>query len=324
MDTSVYLENVSLPTDIVSEPALHAIKQLAPTLKGFSTAENIYELELTETAALTADFSFDITQERAAACTAAQALAAGGSAAWNTAAEVFALWNNPGTQSYRSIGDLWFEFDYGECESGRANPCLFIDATRVVRGQPNSWVYEEPLAAMLGGPVPAALQKHLDNCIQALPQNEGLFQLGVMLARQNGEQKVRLFTNELSLINFTDFLKQAEVPTPLPHAFLQLMRGHADGKYIADFDVSESGPSAKIGVNFGLSSYEPQGLSAFLDALCALNMAQKERCTPLLSWCGGMRDISHFKLVLDPPNPPRAKVYLREWPQDVFENMRRW
>lgn len=324
MDVSAYLQSVSLPNNIAGADCLKAIQALAPILKGFDTAENIFELELNETAALTADFSFDIKQERAAACEAAQALAAGGSAAWKAAAEVFSLWNGPDSKTYQNIGDIWFEFDYSECESGRADPCLFIDATRVAQGQPNRWLYEETLAAMLGGPVPPALQKRLDDCIEALPKGEVLFQLGVMLARQSGEKKVRLFTGEMDMVRFTDYLRQAEVPTPLPKELMQLMRRHSDGKYILDFDVSEAGLSHKLGVNFGLASYEPQGLSAFWDDLCALNMAEAERCTPLLSWCGGVRDISHFKLVLDPQKPIRAKVYLRDWPADVFENVRRW
>ena len=324
MEASAYLQGLSLPSDIVSEPACQAIRGLAPLLKGFDTAENIFELDLTEASLLTADFSFDITQERAAAFKAAEALAKADSPAWKAAAEVFALWNNEHAQTYQNIADIWFEFDYSECESGKANPCLFIDAMRVAQGQSNLWLYEETLPVLLGGAVPPALQEHLDRCIQALPQGEVLFQLGVMLARQQQEKKVRLFTGEMNIIRFTDYLRQAEVSTPLPEALLPLMRTHSDGKYIVDFDISKSGLSAKMGINFGLSSYEPQGLSAFLKALCELNLADWRRCAPLLSWCGGARDISHFKLVLDPPKPVKAKVYLREWPQKASDNMSRW
>ncbi len=323
MDTGEYLKTAVQPYRIVNDTAQALLRGFSARLTGFDTAESIFEADLSLPLG-TVDFSIDIRKERGRAREAAEKAAGeSGSSAWRNTAALFALWADSATATHTKVEDIWLEFDYAASQDRCADPCVFIDARQATR-ENHLWIYNEPLAALLGEAPSKPLRSSLSGCIGALPQGKGLFQLGVMLARQFTEQRVRVFTDEADARSLMTYLKRIEAPTCPPEDIFALMSRWSDGKYIADFDVCEAGVMTKLGINFGLASYTPPVMSEFLGMLCSGGMAMRESCAPLTEWHNFARDISHFKLVFDPPYPVRAKVYLREWPVDRLSGVARW
>jgi hypothetical protein len=192
-------------------------------------------------------------------------------------------------------------------------------------------VRDGPLEALLGRTLTCGALEKLKRCMEALPSGTRLYQIGVMLGRDENPCSVRLFTGGMRADAVIPFLRSAgwdsQNSEPALEEFLLWSAPHSDGFYVIDFDVSDDNISCKLGVNF---SVERQQTFEFLDALYGRGLILAEKREGVKSWLESddipslKNDISHFKFPFD-GTVSSGKAYLRHDGQgDPLENLSRW
>jgi hypothetical protein len=175
--------------------------------------------------------------------------------------------------------------DYGEYDKQIPQPCFFFNASQIKKGTDvDEKLLSNALKQLLDIGQLESLWSRLRGVIQQLPPEVGLFQVGIMLARNS--DRIRIFTAELTREQTSQYLSNIGWTGYFPEleGLFKFVHTYSDGQYILDFDVSREGISEKIGINFGLDN--KANLAAFLD-----NLAEHQLCTAVkrrgvLAWPG--------------------------------------
>jgi hypothetical protein len=310
----------SLPAEIIGIQNHTQLTNLAALFSDFAASEYIMESYLNSEDA-DVDFSFRVlTEEKICLSDGLRSTNFSNLAVdetWRRIIDFVDYWP-------QDIGDIWLEMDYGEYAKQIPRPCFFFNGERVLSNRDMDYTLLFAALMPLLGPAQVDLLKNnLIKAIQQLPTNVGLFQIGTMLARHR--DRVRIFTAELSWEQVANYLSAMGWTGPLAQLIeiFNLIHGYSDGLYILDFDVTDSGISSKIGINFGLKN--KQALPAFLDNLTAHRLCKDSKQRGVLSWPGSqgsflgpdygftaiIKDISHFKVSYAPEEGIKVKAYLR-------------
>lgn len=316
-----YLDSMAgnLPPEIVAEATYRQIYETALLFSDLAASEYIMETHL-NTAAAEVDFSFRVlSQEKACLTSGLQnnfsTLAAGGT--WKKIIDFVNFWPS-------AIGDIWFEMDYGEYEKPIPQPCFFFNASKIKVGtEVQEQLLFNAIKHLLDVEQLELLWTNLEGVIHQLPPEAGLFQVGVMLARNN--DRVRIFTAELTREQVMEYLYAIGWPGPYSRLteLFELVHPLSDGRYILDFDVTRQGVSGKIGINFGLQTQKM--LPYFLEKLVAHRLCTDTKRKGVLAWPGSkgsflgsdygytalIKNISHFKIGCSAQEGLQAKAYLR-------------
>lgn len=232
----------------------------------------------------------------------------------------------------RNVNCFWMEFDRSQMEQNPPEPCLFFDAASVGPKADNGWALDA-VETILGRPVADELKARLYACIEALPADASLFQLGAMHSRRSNDLTARLFTGSLppeKAIDYLDKIGWDGDQNPLAE-FLSWAADFWDGTCILDFDVSGSGISSKIGVNISAHGENKPKLKQWLTALEERNLAMAEKIQGIDRWLAPQPNleplrpgVSHMKIPWN-DRPLGAKIYLwhRE-PPAIIQNLNRW
>ncbi|MDR0886986.1 MAG: isopentenyl-diphosphate Delta-isomerase, partial [Clostridiales Family XIII bacterium] len=221
---------------------------------------------------------------------------------------------------YEKVREYWLELDHDQCQEVPIIPCYFIDASHVVSGENNAWVYTDALPHFLSEPVIAQLKPKLDTCINALPRGSNLFQLGVMSGR--GEKSIRVFTDRLypdEVLNYLHNVGWAGNFATLQDLLRQIAPFTEDGQFLLDFDVFEYSISEKLGINFGITNTIKK-VTLFLDHLIETGLCTPNKKRGVLHWLEAppnatpyiQNDISHYKIPFIDGQAMSAKAYLRQ------------
>ena len=316
-----YLHSIAdvVPLEIISAQTFSQIDRMASRFSDFAASEYIMETSLnTELAEV--DFSFRIlTQEKAALISglnndAFSTLAAGQT--WGKFVDFINFW--PG-----KIADIWLEMDYAEYEKSIPQPCFFFNARQVKNGTDvDKQLLFSALKWLLDIEQLQSFWPHLQWVIQQLPPAVGLFQAGVMFARNR--DRVRIFTGELTREQTREYLSNIGwTSLSRLEELFELINPYSEGQYILDFDISADGISEKIGINFGLKTNDI--LPDFLNSLVDHHLCTDIKRRGVLAWPGSkgsylgpdygysvlIKDISHFKLSYSPTEGIKVKAYLR-------------
>lgn len=316
-----YLDSMAgnLPPEIVAEATYRQIYRIAVLFSDFAASEYIMETHL-NTEAAEVDFSFRVlTQEQACLISGLQnnfsILAA--EETWRKIAGFVNFWPS-------AIDDIWFEMDYGRYETPIPQPCFFFNASQIKKGtEVQEQILFNALKQLLDLEQLEWLWPNLEGVIRQLPPEAGLFQVGVMLARNN--DRVRIFTAELTREQVMEYLAAIGWPGPFARLMelFELVHPLSDGQYIVDFDVTRKGVSEKIGINFGLQTQKM--LPYFLEKLVAHRLCTDTKRKGVLAWPGSqgsflgpdygytalIKNISHFKIGCSAQEGLQAKAYLR-------------
>ena len=228
------------------------------------------------------------------------------------------------------VKEYWYELDHSACLESPIKPCCFVDASSVGAKGDHEWVYYNLLPRLLSAGSIERIRPNLERCIQCLPGNSRLFQIGVMSGR--GETGVRLFTSELPPDTLCSYLSavgwQGDLPA-LEQTLCRLQHYSDDGCFLVDFDVTEKGLSQKLGINFGVGT-SSQSVRGFLDFLTAEGLCLPSKREGVMKWLDEppqgipfiQNDISHFKLPFLDGKVQTAKAYLRQgqkqWKEPVY------
>lgn len=329
-----YIDNLAgdLPPQIISPATYQKISEMASLFSDFAASEYIMETHLNSDMA-EVDFSWRVlTIEK-------ERLNNGfknehfsfltKNNIWAKIIEFISFWDH-------SINDIWFEMDYDELDKLVPIPCFFFNAIHIKKGREvrDDLLYKE-LMSLLDKERLEALWLKLQLIIHQLPNQAGLFQVGVMLARHS--DRVRIFTAELTREQLLEYLIDIAWTgsfSQLQELF-ELVHPYSDGKYILDFDVSKEGVSEKIGINFGLNTNGI--LPDFLEMLISTSLCTDRKKQGVAAWSGSkgvflgsdygytalIQDISHFKISLSPDTGLSAKAYLRVagvYMKELFKN----
>ncbi len=297
------------------------ISGLANSMAGVTTVENIYEIVLSDDSS-SIDFSFRTVRENCKADLVSIKSVAKNNRNWDGIVEFMDAWTSEGLPFYQSIKELWFEFDHLKSDM----PSVFIDAEDVFGDSEYEWVYAAA-EIILGKELPIGLMEHVERCIAALPTGVGLYQVGMMLGREDKDISLRLFTAEMDISQMQQFLMDCASPKYEEiYGLMQELQPFTDKRYIVDFDVSENGLSQKHGLNFGLNYSQENIIDKFCTWLLERGQCSPQKHEAVVKWCrGSAHNISHFKLPLQ-SSAANAKVYLRKdlLTAKKMQNLQKW
>lgn len=323
MKLNQYLRHLTQDMEslLFDEDCRRVFDRQATALGEIESQETIQEIELSMNGRQ-ADYScrLDKTDCNATLDFLRQSSLVQSSAAWRTVADLCSLWGDEQSGFSSKVSNVWLEMDYEPCLQGRVEPCVFFDISQVQPQEEHDWIYPV-LTILLGMERSTALWLQLDACIDALAgRNRQLFQLGVMLGRQ--AESVRLFTSDMTGEQVLAYLADLNWPGDLCglNAQLKMLEPFAR-KFILDFDVTPTGVSEKLGINFGLRRSGDAAVDEFLAFAETQRLCTVEKREGVRNWLAAapdpvaliFNDISHFKLVVNPAGiPKKLKAYLRQ------------
>ena len=320
---------------LIADDIANRIGRLLPILGEASSGQYIIECEM-HRPDKAGDFSIQYTREEMPKLLSTME---GGrmhalrkeSAVWARISEALKRWQE--NALFSQINDFWLEFDYEALAKDPPLPCCFFDADSL----PLINAIDGPLTILLGEKPSPGLEENLSRCVSAL-EGVGLFQLGVMLSREENPRPVRLFTNDLRAEQVVPFLSKAGWGSREEYkkleSFLAWAMECSDGLFIIDFGVHENALTSKLGICF-LPMPGLQPMEKLLNVLVGHGLALQEKCDSLLKWMIGnemkngnktlVNDISHFKFPFE-GDILGSKVYLRQHPLQVSAIMQnnRW
>jgi hypothetical protein len=248
-----------------------------------------------------------------------------GDKAWDRVINFVNSWSAKNTATNANVENIWLEMDSEQYEKDIPCPCIFFDASQVTNNSNinNDWLFDQALKKLLDNDLVELLQNEVKAVIKCLPPGTGLFQVGIMLARN--EDMVRICTSQLTMEQTVKYLNDIRWPGDLSKfdEIFDLMNRFVNGKYIVNFSVTQEGVPEKIGIEFRLKNSKI--LPCFLKELAEYNLCTDLKREGLLSWKGSscqylgrdygqtslLRNIAHFKAGYSSNEGIRVKAYLR-------------
>jgi hypothetical protein len=246
--------------------------------------------------------------------------------AWQRVGAFAARWADPSSSLHTPIEMVFLEFD-APFTAARP-PSIFARVDAAIGDGAQQWAQAAPVVdelahTLLGQPVDAATRVQLSAVFRALPLGGRVIDVAVMLPRQ--QMAVRLFISvpRARLSGYLDALGWADEAAQLPGVLHALFP--ASAQVSLQIDVSAS-VGRRIGVELSpaLSKKTGDEWGTIGDRLQTFGLCAREQAEALERWPGtgapvavagrwpsqAVRLISHVKIVLEPPRPIEAKVYL--------------
>ncbi|HEY2900490.1 MAG TPA: hypothetical protein VGL59_07940 [Polyangia bacterium] len=246
--------------------------------------------------------------------------------AWRRVGAFATRWADPASLLHTPIAMVFLEFD-APFTAARP-PSIFARVDAAIGDGAQQWAQAAPMVddlarTLLGQPVDAATRAQLDTVFRALPPGGRVIDVAVMLPRE--QVAVRLFISvpRARLSGYLDALGWADEAGQLPGVLHALFP--ASAHVSLQIDVSAS-VGRRIGIELSpaLSRETGDEWVTIGDRLQRFGLCGGDQSEALARWPGtgapvavggrwpsrAVRLISHVKIVLEPPRPIEAKVYL--------------
>lgn len=284
---------------------------------------------------------------------------------WTQVHQFSQEWQNENSVLYEKIHNFWLEFDIEDSSSNLPIPSCFFGSEPIYsRKSPygnqadnNSytWISQSALKLLLNDNLPAPVEAKLFKCLDLLPKEAYVFQIGLMLAR-NLKNLVRICIRNISPEQIGEYLRQIGWSGSLDilQGFLQELSAFIE-RIDLDIDIGET-IAPKIGFECYFSKQpklEPRW-QLFLDYLVEKKLCLPQKQAALLAYPGFVREssaphdwpsylsqssklledkaeavffrkIHHIKIVYQDDQPQLAKAYLAmgyRWMTSQF--VQRW
>lgn len=317
-----------LPHELVSPAALARIRSLARRLPPLTMAG--FECPL-QTEQPGADFAVAVRpgmgDRELLVRWLAEAPAAGrapDTRAWDRLRDFCTRWADPTSEIYDAVGTVWLEYDAAGSDTDSPVPNVLVGLMQRpgMTRDDSLRVAELALELLLGGPLPVGIAHNLALCHSALPPEGALFQVGVMLGRN--QPGVRACVATLPTTDIGAYLARIGWPGPVDElAGLLGPLTTCPVQMALGLDV---GPVIlpRIGVEYYPEWERRPWLdprwTALLDHLVAAGLCTPQKHDTLLAWPGRtyarflwtstfLRGLNHVKLVYQPGSPLSAKAY---------------
>jgi hypothetical protein len=255
---------------------------------------------------------------------------------WKKLFKFCTAWEELESPIYNKISDIWFEFDNHQMIKVLPGVCFFFSPRNIHKRKikdwqtmNTNWLFEPALSILLNEYLSERVKTKVKKCIDALPQNGAVFQIGVMLARGlnncTDNNLIRLCTC-MKVDDYKVYLNQIGWNGPFEYLKrnLNTIKNYADAVFI-DIDVGE-----KIFPGIGVECCYRQDinlnerLNKFLNQLINQGLCVKEKADIIIKWNedpNGFTDhfddkrtfkksLSHLKIVLNQDKFLKAKGYL--------------
>ncbi|MEI6435651.1 MAG: hypothetical protein WCP32_12455 [Bacteroidota bacterium] len=246
---------------------------------------------------------------------------------WQKISSLFAAWSNPGNILHEALEVFWFEFDRQELSYNLTPNIFFRILENSGEDRRSQWksrvkVLDEIYNILFGIPFPKALAENLRMCIEALPENAGLYQIGFMIPRQT--EAIRLVLVKILPHQLEQFLKEIQWTGEFAKV-LQMINRYSP-KF--DYSVYNINIGNEILPDLGVEMYfnnllQPQFNSRWYDTLDFLEsdkLLTMEKKVALIRFCGKRTvnflypinyicGLNHLKLVHKPNSSVECKGY---------------
>ena len=255
-------------------------------------------------------------------------------------------WADASSALHDKIKCFWLEFDMPESLPAIPIPCVFFGLAKLPKGVSNNngsqyeWIARDALPLLQGRQLPENLENNLMECLEKMPKNASLFQVGTMLSRSTNA--IRLCVNKLSPIQILPYLNSIGW-TDETGEFTSLIGELEDkaDRFVIDFDVTENGIGPKVGIELSFTGNRFQNETRWdqlFDYLVEKGMCIPKKRDALLGYQGmgndeifsggimkpvtsavthfdsqspstTVRYINHVKIVYQQGQPMEAKAY---------------
>jgi len=263
---------------------------------------------------------------------------------WRQIRDFSKAWADPESILNDKVQCFWLEFDMPKDSPDIPVPCVFFGPTKLPEGASVNdfsnydWLTKMALPLLRGQPLSKAIEFNLKNCVERMPKNATLFQIGTLLSRSvNG---VRIYINKLQPKDVLPYLNSIGWFDETGE-FTRLINDIKDmaDRFVLSFDVNEDGIGPRVGIELSFDSNVFQNETRWvklLDYLVAKGLCLSEKRDALLSYSGSekeftdgimeplkavsgnlnnifsstiVRYISHIKVVYQPGEILEAKAY---------------
>jgi len=216
-------------------------------------------------------------------------------AVWQRVQKFANTWANPQSALDKRIQCFWLEFDMPQQPPTVPLPSVFFGPTHLPRGVATNtvseyaWLTRSALPLLKGHSIHASVKRQLTTCLQQLPENASLFQVGVMLSRGDNEN-LRLFINHLNPSQILHYLRSIGWMRDADALATMLsdLKPLAD-RFVLGYDITPKGIGPRLGLecSFQEDNYhqEPRW-EPFLDYLVSKKLCLPEKRDALLRFPG--------------------------------------
>jgi hypothetical protein len=238
---------------------------------------------------------------------------------------------------------FWLEFDMPESMPEVPIPSIFFGPEKIPKGKEVNdfsnyeWLITAALPILKGHRLKKIIENKIKKCIQNLPENASLFQVGTLLSRSSDE--VRLYINHCNPKQILLYLKTIgwKDKTNEFSKLIKELENKAE-RFVLSFDITDKGIGPRIGIELSFATNEffnEIKWSQLLDYLVEKGWCLPEKKDALLSYqsvenfSGGImepitsasqhlddlihskivRYINHIKIVYQPGKDIEAKAY---------------
>jgi hypothetical protein len=266
--------------------------------------------------------------------------------AWCKIGDFVAEWTNPNSVLYNNINAFWFEFDTQiSLPTITPTPSVFIGPAHINGGSAhnnnqNKWLIHNALPLLMGKCLPKSIEQQLLECIQKMPKEASVFQIGTMLSRSTSG--IRICIKRLHPKKIVSYLNDIGW-TDNTGAFESLITELSEkvNRIVLNFNVDDIiGPSIGIECSFSPNQFQRENKwSNFLNYLVEKDLCSNNKRITLSEFPGIehgkiysinrqnptstfsnsheeefsdsiVRYINHIKLVYRPNKPIETKAYL--------------
>jgi len=263
---------------------------------------------------------------------------------WRQIKDFAKTWADPQSILNDKVQCFWIEFDMPEDSPDIPIPCIFFGPTKVPKGcsannfNNYEWLTKIALPLLRGEPLSRAVELNLKNCIEQMPKNTTLFQVGTLLSRAT--DGVRIYINKfqpkevIPYLNSLGWFDETGEFTKL----IKDIKNMAD-RFVVSFDVNQDGIGPRVGIELSFASKTFQKETRWaklLGYLVKKDLCLKVKRDALLNYPGSeeeftggvmeplkaasenlnnifssiiVRYISHIKIVYQPGELLEAKAY---------------
>ena len=263
---------------------------------------------------------------------------------WNKIYNFHNNWTDSKSQLNNDVDHIWLEFDIDSREFKIPEPSLFFAPKKIVKDNQTKLNYnivENALELLLARKLPYQTKQQLNKSLNLLPIGAKVFEVGIMLPREQESQAIRLCVENIPKSKISNYLTDIEwtdssnnLSSILPEIF----------ELVDDIKLNfaiEQTVYPKVGFEcyFNNGTSRSPKLRAFLEYLVNKKMCTSERADALLAWSGYseencypelwpehfskaskfvnpnfrstiVRLLHHIKIVYHPNQPLQAKAYL--------------
>lgn len=266
--------------------------------------------------------------------------------AWARIGQLLKGRHDPQCAWHDRIDNLWLEYDLASRTASQTSsilPSVFLGTDHLVAHEANALDYAWVMASiteLTGRALQSMETQGLGLIVKALPPRAQIFQVGVMLSRNDAP--IRVCVGDVAPEDVYEFLGAVGWSGDLAVVKRALDEVLPFMSYLAfGFDISDDGISKKLGIEIytGRDADSGQRLIGQINSLGNAGLLLPEKAAGLLAWCGiahqrlhlqnwpadllaeraarslqdsstFVRRISHFKISFDGDRAPTAKAYL--------------